>query len=54
MTSLTIAYVVVWGAVVAYVAWAGVQQRRLSIRVAELELRLKDHDATSQQVSRAA
>ena len=54
MTSLTIAYLLVWGTVVAYVAWAGLEQRRLSIRVAELESRLEDHDATSKQISRAA
>lgn len=39
MTTLVIAYVVVWVAVLGYLARIGLVQRRIAVRIAELEAR---------------
>jgi drug/metabolite transporter (DMT)-like permease len=48
MTSLIVAYSVVCGGVLAYVAWAGMVQRTLAARVASLEAWRDRRDAAEQ------
>ncbi len=54
MSTLVLAYVIVWGAVLGYVAWAGLEQRRLAARVSELEDRRNQGHPPASTESKAA